>query len=323
MKSNVDYTEFNKKFISNKKVETRSYTVPSKDTTGTEGKSNYNVLPLTYNLGSEEKPRYGNLSVKGPLFSTGGVHKKPNKYRPQVIDYTILIHFKQDNPEHVKFFEVFDDIYWATAQLIKDSEADLEIVKKKKFNPKACESVFTHPIYEKDGKKSFFLKFFKRGPYQTLLTGPDKQPKEWDKLIGANLDIYPIITFNWVHFGGEFSLITECKECIIRDANERKIETSEAAAIDEMNAENPDLALDVTNKLEKIMASYQEVQLPLPLTKEDVKKEHEETIVTEGGDTSSGIKPTESFLPDALGKAVDNANKKRPQFKIPNVDDNL
>lgn len=325
MKSNVNYTEFRKDFVSNKKPDARQAKIKTED--GKDGILDYFVLPLVYNLGTDDKPRYDKFSLKGPLFVTSGINKKPNKYKSHIMDYTILISFKQDNPEHMKFLEVFDQVYFTCAELVKKAEVELGIAKKR-FDPKSPYSTFTYPIYEPEDKnknKSFFLKFYKRGPYHTLMTGRDKKEIEWDKLINTSLEGYPIITFNWVHIGGEFILSTECKEFIIFDANERKIETSEAEAIDKMNAEDPDKAKDVISKLEQIMAAYQEVQPPLPpSSKEEMKKEHEEAVeVKEENNLLSGINPTDdqptSSLPTALKEAVNAAPKKR-QFKIPHVD---
>jgi len=331
MKSNVNYTDFKKEFISNRAPDPRKANVKTDD--GSDGVLDYFVLPLTYNLGTEDKPRYGEFSLKGPLFSTSGVNRHPNKYKPQNMDYTILISFKPENQEHMRFLKVLDEIYYGVAKLVKNSEAALGIVKRK-FNPDACESVFKQFVYTPEDKlgipipgknKSFFLVFYKRGIYKTLLTGRDKKHIEWDTLIDTNLDIYPIITFKWVHIGGEFILKTECKECVVHDFNERKIETSEAEAIDKMNAENPDMLLEMSNKLEKVMSAKQHVQSPLPLTKEVKNNEDnkEPTEVKEESNLLSGINPTDepqNNLPSTLGTAIANASTKKRQFKIPPVD---
>jgi hypothetical protein len=332
MSSKVNYKNFNPDFLSIKEPELRKTKPnPNKPTA-----PDYYVLPYLYNYGTKDKPQYGDFHLEGPDFITTGVHEKPSMADPNIMDYTILIHFKPEVPEHMEFLKVFDSIYYKSASLIEGVKYK---IGQPDFDEKSPKSAFKYPIYipiNKNGpipgkNKSFFLKLYERGPYKTLFTLPSKTNKvniDKNDLKNVTLKIKPLLSFQWIHIGQKMTIQTELKSAVVGDLDERNIETTQTDTIDEMLEGDPELEDKMASKYAKLLMNKKNV---LPLTKDPVKTPPSHNSQEDPNDQQvlGGIHPTDadaeppkpSNLPPQLSDAVKSAPK-RKQFKVPFTSEN-
>jgi hypothetical protein len=315
MNPKVNYKNFDAKFLSIKKPEKKTSkphpTKPSVD---------YIILKLIYNYGTEEKPNWLPFDLEGPEFDTGGVRETHPKFAPTRTDYSILISFRPENPDHMEFLDVFDQIYNKCVELIYNVRFD---INKKTFDLKAPKSSFLYPIYTPEdqngpieGKnKSFFLQLYERGPYKTLLTLPDKKTHMDKKdLMNLAVKLVPCISFMQIHVGTDMRFQTELRSAAIKWWDEKVIGTSQSDTIDQMLAENPAIAELMAEKLAKLMMSKQNLppqkEEPPNTSSTDQQEDNKEQNLLDG------IEPTTSLLPASLETTVNQTQKKK-QYKIP------
>jgi hypothetical protein len=320
MNPKVNYTQFDAKFLSVKEPQKKtSKPNPSKPTV------EYFILQLIYNYGTEEKPNWRDFDLEGPEFDTYGVREGHPTFAPERTDYSILISFKQDNPEHLKYLEIVDKVYWICVDFIYKHRFT---IGKKTFDNKSPKGSFLYPIYipeDENGpiegkNKSFFLQLYERGAYKTLLTLLDKKTNVDKKaLIGLAVQVVPCTTFKWIHVGQDIRFQTELRSAVIKDFNERVIETSQTDTIDKMLEDNPEMEALLMAKFAKLMANKQNLPPQKEEKKEDDKQDDKQDNKQENKDDKEeqnlldGIQPTASQIPDNIG--VKSQQKK--QFKIP------
>ena len=282
------------------------------------------MIPLQYNLGTEENPYFSDFEmVLCEFTSPVGITRKEtiNDAGEKRIDESILVKFDPSNPAHNKQLEVFDDLYMRGAELIGGVKG---IVKKHNFDAAKPDSdVYKKLVYfPKDDDTgllipgrlgSMFLKLFTRGSGamldQTLFVDVKNKPIDRKLLMGVELKFIPKISFKKIRVAAGITFQMEMKEAIVTSIKARNTESSMFSTLAELRNERPELEKNLDIQLAKLQMDRQEKFLPPPEKEKESDPEPEETNM-------NNIQPAAlSTIPETQ---VAPQPPKRREYKIPN-----
>jgi hypothetical protein len=313
MSTNCSYKTFNPELLTNKKPELRQ----AKPKPGQQQSPPYFIVPLSYNYGTEDKPRYDELNVEGCEITCGGIKSKPSMSDPNKLEESILIKFNPSNENEMLFLSFFQKLHMASSELIGKIKILLKRKNYDSTNPEG--NSFKSPIYTPidemgeiiPGKySSIFLKLYTRGSYHTLFTGLDKKEIDKKLLHDVSLKFIPLITVKHIHVGATISLQMEIKSAIVISAEERKLVTTQDDTINQLLIERPDLQDLLSAHLALLRLNKQESLLPPPNNTDNTENNDEKN-----DDLSSGINPTDQNI--NIPNIPNVSTSDRRQFKIP------
>jgi hypothetical protein len=259
----------------------------------TGGGQSYMSTPLFYNYSLTDKPELDSFDLEGPeMVASYGISAKEHKddkdgkdgktgkdakeaspasggeAGEQVkIDYSLMVKFNQNNPEHTALLNVFTQIHGGVAQIVDAFKELLGIPEFDKDKPSATglKPMWSLPR-DKMTKKIVqgrpITMYFKLRPWgmgRTLFTGPNKVPIPWEMLTNVEMKFIPCFRIKSIYAsgGGKASIQIEMASAIVTGVEALGMSTKQVGTADRLNKARPELADKVSAQLAKIQADRQ------------------------------------------------------------------
>lgn len=314
----LDYNNIQKENITNLGVSEKS--IPNDKSGG-----KYKEIRLGYKYPTEDGKgvRIDTFDVEYPkiLCSQGISEKEENDGR---ISYSMR--FSLDPNDNADLIKKVEDIYMGTAVQIDLNKNDLGDAYEYFQVDRPFASGYKSPLYySKDkvtkkvipGRKvSQYIKLFNYGPANrsNFINPIDGGSIDWSLLIGAELEIIPLIRYEKIYCGGgKLSLQTKLISAVLVSAEAPNSQVKQQDTIDKIR-EDESLVEDLRQQLMKLQAKYQELENNSSTNKDSKDQETSNTLefptVPDTETTQSNMGKIQSITPQADLQSVLNNQPK-------------
>lgn len=264
----------------------------------------YHQIPLMYNYGTGEARVLNDFLIEACEMETSlGIQSKAGQSGR--MEHSIMIKLNINNEDHEKWISTCDQIHGGCAHLLFQFKGIVKMPHYTTANPESgLKSLVYRPRDEMTGEvipgraPSMFLKLFSRGSgaltEQTLFTGVDGKPINWELLKGVEMKFIPLFHFKRIYIGGgKASIQMELLSAVVTSIRARGTTTRQTDTIQRLQSIRPELIDTVAAQIAKLTADRQDQLLganpPSPSLSTNASSAEQSTF--------SGIVPTSQRQP--------------------------
>lgn len=264
----------------------------------TKPQATYYQLPIAYNFSQKQGvSAFKEFFIEGPELETKtGIRSEPAQQGDKMM-HSLPCRFDLSDDQQVKFLGVinsFREVCVAELAKVKGQ------VGLHYFDAKSPDALFKDPIFRPRDKitgdllegasPSIFFRLFKRGklPYvtQTVFTGLDSTPLNWNMLQMVTMKFIPLIHIKHIYCGAKASIQMEVVSAVITRIVPVGSASMQMSTISRIREQNPDLVESVASQIARVSSQRQD-----QITGNDTQGEANNS---ESGPTFSGLSNNDS-----------------------------